>query len=84
MAETRLFAQMLREYLPNEILREELLNRDYWLNMIPRNDEGWYGTFTVPFMAAGSPTVVIEEPPTPLTEAAQQFENALDLALGTL
>jgi hypothetical protein len=48
---------MLNEYLPNELLKEELLKRDYLLNKIEK-DDGWLtGTLIVPFKAAGASSV---------------------------
>lgn len=52
MATTRSFNTMLNEYLPNDMLMEELLKRDYLLSTIGK-DEDWKGGDTiVPFRGA--------------------------------
>jgi hypothetical protein len=56
-ATTRTFQDMLNEYLPNELLREELVKRDYVLSTVEK-DDGWKtGTLIVPFKAAGASSV---------------------------
>lgn len=56
-ATTRTFQDMLNEYLPNELLREELIRRDYVLMTVDK-DDGWKtGTLIVPFKAAGASSV---------------------------
>jgi len=48
---------MLNEYLPNELLKEELIKRDYLLNRVEK-DDGWLGgNLVVPFKAAGASSV---------------------------
>lgn len=54
MGTTRSFSTMLNEYLPNELLREELVKRDYVLSIVEK-DENWKGgNLVVPFKAAGA------------------------------
>jgi hypothetical protein len=56
---------MLNDYLPNELLKEELVRRDYVLNKVEK-DDGWVGAsgttgnggnLIVPFKAAGASSV---------------------------
>lgn len=57
MATTRSFQDMLNEYLPNKLLKEELLKRDYILSNIQKDDM-WKGEkIIVPFKAAGASSV---------------------------
>lgn len=57
MATTRTFQDMLNDYLPNELLKEELVKRDYVLRKVEK-DEGWkMGPLIVPFKAAGASSV---------------------------
>lgn len=57
MATTRTFQSMLNEYLPNELLKEEMIKRDYLLTNVEK-DDGWLGgTLIVPFKAAGASSV---------------------------
>lgn len=52
MATTVSFSAMLNEYCPNELLREELLKRDYVLGKVEK-DNGWKGgDLIVPFEGA--------------------------------
>jgi hypothetical protein len=54
MATTRSFQDMLNEYLTYDLLKEELVKRDYVLNRVEK-DDGWKGgTIPVPFKAAGA------------------------------
>lgn len=57
MATTRTFQDMLNEYLPNELLREEYVKRDYLLQKIDKDDNWKGGTLIVPFKAAGASSV---------------------------
>lgn len=57
MATTRTFQDMLNEYLPNELLKEELVKRDYLLSKIDRDDTWMGGDLIVPFKAAGASSV---------------------------
>lgn len=57
MATNRTFQDMLNEYLTYDLLREELVKRDYVLQRIDK-DNGWKnGTLIVPFKAAGASSV---------------------------
>jgi hypothetical protein len=57
MSTTRTFQDMLNEYLPNDLLKEELIKRDYVLNKVEK-DDGWLGgTLIVPFKAAGASSI---------------------------
>lgn len=54
MGTTRSFQDMLNEYLPNKMLKEELLKRDYILSNIDKDDKWHGGKLIVPFKAAGA------------------------------
>ncbi len=57
MATTRTFNDMLNEYLTYDLLREEMIKRDYVLMRVEK-DTGWKGgTLPVPFKAAGASSV---------------------------
>lgn len=57
MATNRNFQDMLNEYLPNDLLREEIVKRDYILNKV-KKDEGWLGgDVIVPFRGAKASSV---------------------------
>lgn len=66
MATQRSFQAMLNDFLPNELLKEELVKRDYLLNKVEKDDT-WIGASTgvggnggalvVPFKAAGASSV---------------------------
>lgn len=65
MSTNRTFQAMLNDYLPNELLKEELIRRDYVLNKVEK-DDGWVGAsgatgnggnLIVPFKAAGASSV---------------------------
>jgi hypothetical protein len=48
---------MLNEYLPNDLLKEEMIKRDYLLTNVEK-DDGWLGgNLIVPFKAAGASSV---------------------------
>lgn len=49
MATDRVFQDMLNEYLTNDLLKEELLKRDYFLQHVTRDDSWKGGTIPVPF-----------------------------------
>lgn len=54
MGTTRSFSTMLNEYLPNELLKEELIKHDYVLKNVEK-DENWKGgNLVVPFLGAGA------------------------------
>lgn len=68
MATTRTFQAMLNDFLPNELLKEEMVKRDYLLNKVEKDDT-WIGAsssnginanggaLVVPFKAAGASSV---------------------------
>jgi hypothetical protein len=56
-ATTRTFQEMLNDYLPNELLKEELVKRDYLLNKVEKDDNWLTGPLIVPFKAAGASSV---------------------------
>jgi hypothetical protein len=64
MATTRSFQAMLNEYLPNELLKEEMIKRDWLLTNVEK-DDGWVGAsstnneaaYIVPFVGAGASSV---------------------------
>lgn len=49
MATTRSFSTMLNEYLPNELLAEEILKMDYLLNKVEKDNNWLGGNLIVPF-----------------------------------
>ncbi len=57
MATTRTFQDMLNEYLPNKLLKEELIKRDYLLSNIEKDDKWKGGKLIVPFKAAGASSI---------------------------
>lgn len=57
MATTRTFQDMLNEYLPNDLLKEEFIKRDYLLQKIDKDDNWLGGNLIVPFKAAGASSV---------------------------
>jgi hypothetical protein len=57
MATTRQFQDMLNEYLPNKLLREEMIKRDYILQKCQK-DDGWLGgDIVVPFRGSRATSV---------------------------
>lgn len=57
MSTTRTFQNMLNEYLPNKLLKEELIKRDYILSNIEKDDTWKGGKILVPFKAAGASSI---------------------------
>jgi hypothetical protein len=57
MATTRTFQDMLNEYLPNELLKEEFVKRDFLMSKIEKDDSWKGGQLIVPFKAAGASSV---------------------------
>lgn len=53
----RSFSAMLNEYLPNELLAEELISRDYLLKTVEKDNDWLGGNLIVPFMGAGATSV---------------------------
>lgn len=57
MATTRTFQNMLNEYLTYDLLKEEMMKRDYILNKVEK-DNGWKGgKLIVPFKAASASSI---------------------------
>lgn len=54
---TASFSTMLNEFLPNDLLKEELIKRDYLLTKIEKDDTWDGGNLVVPFKAAGASSV---------------------------
>lgn len=53
----RTFQDMLNEYMPNELLKEELIMRDYILQNVQK-DNNWHGgKLIVPFKGAGASSI---------------------------
>lgn len=57
MATNRTFQDMLNEFLPNKLLKEELVRRDYLLSKVEKDNSWKGGTLIVPFKAAGASSV---------------------------
>jgi len=57
MSTTRTFQDMLNEYLPNRLLKEELIKRDYILSTIDKDDSWKGGKLIVPFKASGASSI---------------------------
>lgn len=57
MGTTRSFSTMLNEYLPNELLKEEFIKRDYCLSNVERDDNWKGGNLVVPFKSAGASSI---------------------------
>lgn len=57
MSTTRTFQDMLNEYLPNELLKEEFVKRDYVLTKVEKDNNWLGGNLVVPFKAAGASSV---------------------------
>jgi hypothetical protein len=57
MSTTRSFQDMLNEYLPNSLLREELIKRDYILSNVKKDNKWKGGKIPVPFKASGASSV---------------------------
>ncbi len=65
MGTTRTFQAMLNDFLPNELLKEEMVKRDYLLNKVEKDDTwigasgstGNGGNLIVPFKGAGASSV---------------------------
>lgn len=72
MATTRTFQDMLNEYLPNPLLKEELVKRDFLLSKIEKDDSWKGGELIVPFKAAGASSVAFGS----LTAASDIAEDA--------
>lgn len=57
MATTVSFSTMLNEYLPNDLMKEELIKRDYLLNKVEKDDSWMGGKLIVPFEGASASSV---------------------------
>lgn len=57
MSTTRSFQDMLNEYLPNKLLKEEMIKRDYILSNVEKDDKWKGGKIIVPFKAAGASSI---------------------------
>lgn len=57
MATDRSFQDMLNEYLPNKLLKEELIKRDYILTNVQKDDMWKGGKLIVPFKASGASSI---------------------------
>lgn len=57
MSTTRNFNAMLNDYLPPELLKEELVKRNYLLQQVEKNDDWYGGSRIVPFKAAQASSV---------------------------
>lgn len=54
---TTSFSAMLNEFLPNDLLKEELIKRSWILNNVERDDTWLGGDLVVPFKAAGASSI---------------------------
>jgi len=59
MATTRTFSAMLNEFLPNKLLEEELIKRDYILQHVPKDNSWKDGKLIVPFWGSRASSVSI-------------------------
>lgn len=57
MGTTRSFSAMLNQYLPNDLLKEELTKRDWLLQTVEKDNSWKGGDLIVPFKAAGASSV---------------------------
>lgn len=57
MGTTRSFSTMLNEYLPNELLKEEIVKRDYVLQNVERDDNWKGGNLVIPFKSATASSI---------------------------
>jgi hypothetical protein len=57
MATTRSFSNMLSEYLPNELLKEEIIKRDWLLTNIEKDNSWLGGQYVVPFVGANASSI---------------------------
>lgn len=57
MATTRSFSSMLNDFLANDLLREELIDRSYVLQKVEKDDTWLGGSLIVPFKGAGASSV---------------------------
>lgn len=71
MATTRSFDSMLQQYLTYDLLKEELVKRDYVLSKIEKKNDWKGGSLIVPFKAAGASSVAFGS----LTDSADVAED---------
>jgi len=57
MGTNRSFSNMLNDYLTNDLLREEVLKRDYILNSCQKDNNWMGGNIPVPFKSTGASSV---------------------------
>lgn len=57
----RNFQDMLNEYLPNELLKEELIMRDYIIQNVQKDNNWKGGKLVVPFKGSGASSVSFNE-----------------------
>lgn len=57
MSTQRTFQDMLNEYLPNKLLKEEMIKRDFILSNCEKDDSWKGGKIIVPFKAAGASSI---------------------------
>jgi len=57
MATSRSFSSMLNQYLPNKLLKEELIRRDWFLSNVQKDEKWKGGTVIVPFKGAGASSI---------------------------
>jgi hypothetical protein len=57
MSTNRTFQDMLNDYLPNDLLKEETVKRDYIMQKVDRDDDWNDGPLVVPFKAAGASSI---------------------------
>ena len=58
-ATDRSFQDMLNEYLPNSLLKEELIKRDYILSKVEKDQKWKGGKIIVPFKAQGASSIKV-------------------------
>jgi len=54
---TRTFSSMLHDYLPNSLLREEMIKRDWFLTNVKKDNNWMGGDIQVPFEAAHASSI---------------------------
>lgn len=57
MSTTREFQDMINEFLPNELLREEYIKRDYAMTKVEKDDSWNSGNLVVPFRGGSASSV---------------------------
>lgn len=57
MATTRSFQDMLNEYLPNDLFKDELIQRDWYLQNIQKDNNWKGGDIIVPFQGAAASSI---------------------------